>query len=151
MKPITYLKYPLLSSPSARLLIDDIRTSSYPRKFCNMNCENESPKHAFLLGSSTKICTVRFNFCLVAGDNRRNPYSKLYSTIYSSSGHTKNANYMVGIIQTLIIIDFIRAYLMFKSNLTRYVPTLLIFCISDMSALRVPISFWLVLCFSISV
>ena len=40
-----YLKNPLLSSCSAKLLMLDIKTSSYPKKFCKINLENESPKH----------------------------------------------------------------------------------------------------------
>ena len=32
--------------------------------------------------------TVMFSLCLVLGDNLKNPYSKAYSTIYFSSGHT---------------------------------------------------------------
>ena len=36
---------------------------------------------------------MMFNLCLVEGDNRRKPYSRLYSTMYSSSGiAAKNIN-----------------------------------------------------------
>ena len=45
----------LLSSFSARLLMLDMRTSSYPRKLSRMNLERELPKHALLTGSRTSI------------------------------------------------------------------------------------------------
>ena len=82
----TYLKNPLLSSCSAKLLIEDIKTSSYPKNVLRINLEKESPKQVSVFGSNTTISTEMFNFRRVAGDNLRNPYSKLYSTIYSSSG-----------------------------------------------------------------
>ena len=81
----SYLKNPLLSSCSAKLLIEDIKTSSYPRKVLRINLEKESPKQVSLLGSKTTISTEIFNFLLVAGESLKNPYSKLYSTMYSSS------------------------------------------------------------------
>ena len=36
----------------------------------------------------TKV-TVMLSLCLVLGDSRRKPYSKAYSTMYFSSGHTE--------------------------------------------------------------
>ena len=78
----------LLSSFSARLLMLDMRTSSYPRKLSRMNLERELPKHALLTGSRTSMWTGISSFCRVAGVSLRKPISRLYSTMYSSSGHT---------------------------------------------------------------
>ena len=54
-----------------------------------MNRDNASPKQRSFEGSNVTIMTGMFNLCLVAGVKRRNPYSREYSTIYSSSGQTK--------------------------------------------------------------
>jgi len=95
-----YLKYPLLSSDSARVLILAMRRSSYPRTSSSIRRENASPKQVSLLGSRVTILTGIASLALVAGDSRKNPYSKEYSTMYSSfdessssiSSLTKNNN-----------------------------------------------------------
>ena len=53
-----------------------------------MNFDTELPKQVLVLGSRISICTGMLSLCLVAGESRRNPISRLYSTMYSSSGHT---------------------------------------------------------------
>ena len=83
-----YLKYPLLSSDSARVFILAISTSSYPRNPSKMKRLKVSPKHLSWFGSRVTIFTGIFNLDLVAGERRRNPYSSEYSTMYSSSGQT---------------------------------------------------------------
>jgi hypothetical protein len=52
--------------------------------------------------------TVMLSFCLVLGDNRRNPYSRAYSTMYFSSGHTRKIkqNNNVNVSQDLNTITF---------------------------------------------
>lgn len=85
--PTIYLRKPLLSSCSARTLTDAINRSSYPRNSLKMNRLSESPKQVSFCGSNSTVCTGMFNFCLVADDSRRKPYSSEYSTIYCSSCH----------------------------------------------------------------
>jgi hypothetical protein len=83
-----YLKNPLLSSCSATIFILDMSISSYPKNWSSRNRLKASPKQGSLLVSSVTTFTGIPNFCRIAEDSLKKPYSNAYSTTYSSSGQT---------------------------------------------------------------
>ena len=83
-----YLRYPWLSSASARALTAPMMKSLYPRNSSRRKRPKLSPKHVLLSGLSVTSKILIFNFRRVAGLNRKKPYSKENSTMYSSGGHT---------------------------------------------------------------